>query len=436
MTPKTITPVSHPLRGVVRIPGDKSITHRAVIFSALAFGTSRIDGYLPSDDCLRTVAAFRQMGVAFEEVRHDGAPALRVTGVGRRGLLEPANVIDCGNSGTTMRLLTGLLAGQSFFSVLAGDASLRRRPMRRVIDPLRRMGAEISGRADDHLAPLAIRGRRLSGIDHALPIASAQVKSAILLAGLTASGATRVREPAHSRDHTERMLSHFGQPCLRQDDWIGVQGGGGLTGVDVAVPGDFSSAAFFLVAAAVVEDSEITVDQIGINPTRTGLIDVLRKMGADISLTPRPSLCGEPVAEITVRWRPLRGITVAGDRLPSLIDEFPILCVAAAVADGETVIRGAAELRVKESDRIAAMAEALSAVGVKAEALPDGIRIPGGGRFTGGTCKTHGDHRVAMAMAVAAIVATGPITLNDTDSIQTSFPDFMTQLASLTARPE
>ena len=431
MTPTTFTPVSHPLRGTVRIPGDKSITHRAVIFSALAEGTSRIDGYLPSEDCLRTVAAFRQMGAAFEEGAHDGVPTLRVTGVGRRGLSEPSDVIDCGNSGTTTRLLTGLLAGQSFFSVLTGDASLRRRPMRRVIDPLRRMGAEISGRDDDRLAPLAIRGRRLSGVDHPLQIASAQVKSALLLAGLSASGTTRVREPAPSRDHTERMLSHFGFPCERQDGWIGVRGGGTLTGVDIAVPGDFSSAAFFLVAGAVVEGSEITVNHIGVNPTRTGLIDTLREMGADIVITPRASLCGEPVAEITVRWRPLRGITISGDRLPSMIDEFPILCVAAAVADGETVIRGAAELRVKESDRIAAMAEALSAVGVTAEALPDGIRIQGGGQIASGICQTRGDHRVAMAMAVAALVADGPITLDDTDSTQTSFPDFMAQLASL-----
>ena len=431
MTPKTVMPVSRPLRGEVRIPGDKSITHRAVIFSALAKGTSRIDGYLPSDDCLRTVAAFRQMGVVFEEVVQDGMPTLRVMGTGE--LSEPSEVIDCGNSGTTMRLLTGLLAGQSFFSVLTGDASLRRRPMRRVIDPLRRMGAEISGRADDHLAPLAIRGRRLSGMDHALPIASAQMKSALLLAGLTASGVTRVREPAPSRDHTERMLSHFGLPCERRDGWIGVHGGGALRGVDIAIPGDFSSAAFFLVAGAVVEGSEVIVDQIGVNPTRTGLIDVLREMGADIVITPRPSLCGEPVAQMTVRWRRLRGTDVSGDRLPSMIDEFPILCVAAAVADGETVIRGAAELRVKESDRIAAMAEALSAVGVTAEALPDGIRIRGGGRLTGGGCQTHGDHRVAMAMAVAALVARRPIVLDDTDSIETSFPDFMAQLASLTS---
>ena len=433
MTPRIITPVSRPLCGSVRIPGDKSITHRAIILSALAKGTSRIDGYLPSDDCLRTVAAFRQMGVVFEEAMQDETPTLCVTATSK--LSEPSDVIDCGNSGTTMRLLTGLLAGQPFFSVLTGDASLRRRPMRRLIDPLRRMGAEISGRADDHLAPLAIRGRRLFGMDHALPIASAQVKSALLLAGLTASGVTRVREPALSRDHTERMLSHFGLPCERQDGWIGVRGGAALTGVDIAVPGDFSSAAFFLVAGAVVEGSEITLDRIGVNPTRTGLVDVLREMGADISLTPRASPCGEPVAEITVRWRRLRGTTVSGDRLLSMIDEFPIFCVAAAVADGETVIRDASELRVKESDRIAAMAEALSAVGVTVEARPDGIRILGGGRIAGGICRTHGDHRVAMAMSIAALVADGPITLDDTDSIRTSFPDFMMQLALLTPSP-
>jgi len=424
-------PVSHPLRGSVRIPGDKSITHRAILFSALAKGTSRIDGYLPSDDCLRTVAAFRQMGVAFEAFVRDGTPTLRVTGTGR--LSEPSDVIDCGNSGTTIRLLTGLLAGQPFFSVLTGDASLRRRPMRRVIGPLRRMGAVISGRADDHLAPLAICGRQLFGTDHLLPFASAQVKSALLLAGLTANGVTRVREPASSRDHTERMLSHFGHPCERQDGWISVQGGGTLTGVDMAIPGDFSSAAFFLVAGAVVEGSEIVLDQIGVNPTRTGLIDTLREMGADILLTPRASRCGEPVAQINVRWRRLRGTTVSRDRLLSMIDEFPIFCVAAAMAEGETVIRGAEELRVKESDRIAAMAEALSAVGVTAEALPDGIRIRGGRQLVGGACRTHGDHRVAMAMSIAALVADGPITLNDIDSIQTSFPDFMMQLASLTS---
>ncbi len=401
------------------------------MLAALAEGESRIAGYLPSEDCLRTLTAFRKMGVAVSTERQDDLPVLRVAGVGRLGLSEPTDVIDCGNSGTTLRLLTGLLAGQRFFSALTGDDSLRRRPMRRVVDPLRSMGATISGREEARFAPLAIAGQRLSGIDYRLPIASAQVKSALLLAALFAEGTTRVAEPLPSRDHTERMFRYFGLPCETRDGWIEMRGGRSWGAKGLAIPGDFSSAAFFIVAASLVKGSEIVLDSVGINATRTGLLDVLKAMGADVTVTPLDDLCGEPVARIAVRSSSLKGVTIIPEQVPSLIDEFPILCVAAAFAHGETILSGAEELRVKESDRIAAMAEALGNVGVAVETRPDGLRICGNGYVRGGACRTRGDHRVAMAMTIAALAAEAPIALDDTACIQTSFPNFMPLLTSL-----
>jgi 3-phosphoshikimate 1-carboxyvinyltransferase len=415
----------------LHLPGDKSITHRAVMLAALAEGASRIVGYLPSEDCLHTIAAFQKMGVAVSTETQGDLPVLHVAGVGRTGLSEPTDVIDCGNSGTTLRLLTGLLAGQSFFSALTGDASLRRRPMRRVVDPLRSMGAVISGREDGRLAPLAISGRKLSGIDYRLPIASAQVKSALLLAALSAEGTTRVAEPLSSRDHTERMFRHFGLPCEERDGWIEMRGDTSWEAKELAIPGDFSSAAFFIVAASIVKGSKIILISVGVNPTRTGLLDVLAAMGADVTIKPLDDLCGEPVAQITVQSSPLKGVTISPEQVPSLIDEFPILCIAAAFAEGETIISGAEELRVKESDRIVAMAEALRSVGVTVETRPDGLRIFGNGKVLGGACRTHGDHRVAMAMTIAALGAEEPITLDDTACIPTSFPNFMPLLTSL-----
>ena len=421
-----------PLRGTITVPGDKSITHRAVIFSALAEGPSEVIGYLPSEDCERTVTAFREMGIPISVEGVHGVPALHVQGKGLWGLSEPREVLDCGNSGTTLRLLTGLLAGQSFFSVLTGDASLRRRPMRRVIDPLRTMGAEILGRSGGTLAPLAICGKKLTGTDIRLAIASAQVKSAVLLAGLTASGITTVSEPSRSRDHTERMLRSLGVRFEEKDGRLSIVGGSAYHGKRIEVPGDLSSAAFFLVAGAIVEGSEITIQKVGVNPTRTGILEVLKEMGAEVTLTPLEPLGDEPVADLTVRSGALRGAVIRGELIPRTIDEFPILCIAAAAAEGETVIRDAQELRVKESDRIATMAQALRGMGVAVEEFPDGMRIEGMKKWKGTFCETHGDHRIAMALAIAGLLAEGGNEIDDVACIDTSFPGFMELLSRLT----
>ncbi len=421
----------HPLRGTVAVPGDKSITHRAVIFSALAEGPSEVIGYLPSEDCERTMTAFREMGVPISVEAVNGVPALHVEGKGLRGLTEPREVLDCGNSGTTLRLLTGLLSGQLFFSVLTGDASLRRRPMR-VIDPLRMMGAEILGRSGGNLAPLAISGRKLNGAEIRLSIASAQVKSAILLAGLTASGVTTLSEPSRSRDHTERMLRFLGARFEENGGALSIVGGASYPGKRIEVPGDLSSAAFFLVAGAIVEGSEITIRKVGVNPTRTGLLEVLREMGADVTVVPLGSLGDEPIADLTVRSSALHGTVIRGELIPRTIDEFPILCIAAAAAEGETVIRDAQELRVKESDRIATMARALRGMGITVEEFPDGMRIEGKKKWKGTFCETHGDHRVAMAMTIAGLLAEGGNEIDDVACINTSFPGFIGLLSTLT----
>ena len=421
------------LCGEIAVPGDKSITHRAIILSALARGASDLIGWLPSEDCRRTLAAVQAMGVSVLE----NGTSLRINGCGLSGLEEPSDIIDCGNSGTTLRLLTGLLAGQSFFSALTGDDSLRKRPMRRVIDPLREMGAHIHGRSDGKLAPLAITGKKLSAISYTLPIASAQVKSALLLAGLNASGETAVTDPYDTRDHTERMLQHFGAAVKREGNRCFITGGKPFSGKVIHVPGDFSSAAFFIVAGLIVPDSVITIKNVGVNPTRTGLLDVLERMGAKIEISvmdngPLAMDHDEPVADIKIAASPLKGAgTIEGEIIPRLIDEFPILCIAAAFADGETEIRGAGELRVKESDRIATMAKALQAIGVVAEELPDGIRIVGKEKSVGGRCETEGDHRVAMAMKIAQLRTDGKIQLDDETCIDTSFPGFNDLLKGL-----
>ena len=416
------------------VPGDKSITHRAVIFSALAEGPSEVVGYLPSEDCERTITAFRQMGISISVETVNGVPSLHVQGKGLWGLTEPEGVIDCGNSGTTLRLLTGLLAGKPFFSVLTGDASLRKRPMRRVIDPLRMMGAEILGRSGGTLAPLAISGKKLTGIDTRLPIASAQVKSAILLAGLTASGVTTLSEPSRSRDHTERMLRYLGVRFEEQDGRLSIVGGSSYPGKRIEVPGDLSSAAFFLVAGAIIDGSEITIRKVGVNPTRTGLLEVLKEMGAEVTVTSLASIGEEPVADLTVRSSALHGTVIRGEFIPRMLDGFPILCIAAAAAEGGTVIRDAQELRVKESDRIATMAQALRGMGITVEEFPDGMRIEGKKKWKGIFCETHGDHRVAMAMTIAGLLAEGGNEIDDVACIDTSFPGFMESLSNLTGR--
>jgi 3-phosphoshikimate 1-carboxyvinyltransferase len=423
-----------PLRGDVRVPGDKSVSHRAIMLAALAQGTSRIMGFLEGEDTLATARAFAQMGVGIDAPR---ASERIVHGVGLCGLHAPDGVIDCGNAGTGMRLLTGILAGQAFDSTLAGDASLSKRPMRRVIEPLTRMGVRIE--SNDGLPPLHVRGgSALHGIDYALPVASAQVKSAILLAGLYAHGETQVREPHPTRDYTERMLRAFGSPVEFGAGWAKLSGGHGLRAADIIVPADFSSAAFFVVAATLVPGSELVLRGVGMNPRRIGLLHALRAMGADIRESAPRGQGGEPVADLIVRHAPLAGIDVPVELVPDMIDEFPILFVAAAAARGTTRIRGAAELRVKESDRIAVMAKGLGALGIRIGETPDGALIEGGA-FTGGEVDSAGDHRCAMSLAVAGLVARAPVHVRDCANVATSFPGFM-ELANsrgfdLAARP-
>lgn len=409
-----------PLRGRLRVPGDKSVSHRAIMLGALAEGVTRVRGFLEGEDTRATARVFERLGVRIET---PDASERIVRGVGLRGLRPPAAPLDCGNAGTGMRLLAGVLAAQPFDSVLIGDASLSRRPMGRVIDPLSRMGALIEAEPGG-LPPLRIRGgRALRGIDYATPVASAQVKSALLLAGLYAQGETVVREPHPTRDYTERMLAAFGWPIEFAPGFARIAGGHRLRATEVDVPADFSSAAFFLVAGSVIPGSDLTLEAVGMNPRRTGLLDVLRAMGADIEQTNRREQGGEPVADLVVRHAPLHGIEVPVDRVPDMIDEFPALFVAAACAEGVTVVRGAAELRVKESDRIAVMAEGLRALGCEVEEAPDGARIVGT-PLRGGAVHSRGDHRIAMSFAIAAQRAAAPVRIDDVDNVATSFPGF------------
>ena len=414
-----IAEAGHPLRGEVRAPGDKSVSHRAIMLAALADGTSRIEGFLESEDARATEAIFRQMGVRIEAP----SPGVRIVhGVGIDGLREPAGPLDCGNSGTAMRLLAGLLAGQGFASTLAGDASLSQRPMRRVTEPLARMGARID--TVDGRPPKIVHGNNvLQLIDFESGVPSAQVKSAVLLAGLYARGTTRLSEPRPTRDYTERMLAAFGWPVRFSPGWVELAGGHRLAATGVSVPADFSSAAFFLVAATLVPGSELLLPRVGINPRRIGLLHVLRAMGADIEQRGAGEQGGEPVADLVVRHAPLRGIEVPVEHVADMIDEFPALFVAAACASGQTVVRGAAELRVKESDRIATMAAGLRQLGIRVDETPDGATIHGG-QLLGGAVDSHGDHRVAMAFAVAGQLADGPVRIGDTANVATSFPGF------------
>lgn len=409
-----------PLRGTVRVPGDKSVSHRAVMLGAIAEGVTHVRGFLEGEDTRATARVFEQFGVRIEA---PNASERIVHGVGLHGLDAPRAPLDCGNAGTGMRLLAGVLAGQAFDSVLVGDASLSRRPMRRVIEPLERMGAAIASQAG--LPPLCLQGgRRLRGIDYALPVASAQVKSAVLLAGLYAEGDTSVVEPHPTRDYTERMLAAFGWPIEFSPGRARLSGGHRLRGVDVDVPADFSSAAFLIVAASVIPGSELRIEAVGMNPRRTGLLAALRAMGADIAELDARERGGEPVADLVVRHAPLRGIEVPVALVPDMIDEFPALFVAAACAEGRTVIRGAAELRVKESDRIATMAAALRTLGIRIEESPDGAAIDGGA-LDGGVVDSHGDHRVAMSLAIAAQRASGEVRIGDVANVATSFPGFV-----------
>ncbi len=423
----TINPAES-LRGKVAVPGDKSVSHRAVMFGALAEGITEIEGFLAGEDCLSTVSCLRKLGVRIDET---GEGRLQVHGKGLHGLEEPGEALDVGNSGTTIRLMLGILAGQGFFSVLTGDQSIRRRPMARVTLPLAKMGAQILGRQEGNLAPLAVRGGNLQPIAYESPVASAQVKSAVLLAGLYAKGVTEVNEPYVSRDHTERMLRAFGAKVERAGTRVAVEGFPLLKAQRVKVPGDISSAAFFLVAGSIVRDGEIRLTNVGLNPTRDGILTVLAEMGASISRENLTEVSGEPVGDLIVRPAGLTGVKIGGSMIPRLIDEIPVLAVAAAYARGVTEIRDAAELKVKESNRIAAVARELVKLGVRVEELPDGLRIWGGKPLRGADMESSGDHRMAMAMAVAALGAQGTSRIRGAEAAAVSFPDFFAALRRL-----
>ena len=414
-----------PLRGELTVPGDKSISHRAVMLGALASGTTHITGFLMGEDCLSTIECFRKMGVEIEITEDE----VIVEGVGLHGLCEPEETLYTGNSGTTTRLLCGILAGQPFTATLNGDASIQKRPMGRVIKPLREMGASIEGKNDNY-CPLTLYPSELHGIEYRLPVASAQLKSAILLAGLYAEGQTTVIEPAPSRDHTERMFRALGVEIETEGNTITLDPPEDLHAVDIAVPGDISSAAFFLVAGAIVPGSELTIKNVGVNPTRTGILDVLREMGADIAESNFRD-DAEPVCDLTVRHSRLHGVEIGGSIIPRLIDELPVLAVAAAFAEGETVIRDAQELKVKESNRIAAMVTELTRAGVDVEETDDGMIIRGGKTPRGASFETYKDHRIAMSLAVLALAAQTSSRINDPEVVSISYPDFFDTLEAL-----
>jgi 3-phosphoshikimate 1-carboxyvinyltransferase len=421
------------IAGTIAVPGDKSVSHRAALFGALAEGVTEVQGFLEGEDCLGTLRAVAALGV---DVTRKGPGHFVIQGPGHDGLTEPGDVVDCGNSGTTARLLVGVLAGLPFATVLTGDESLRRRPMDRVMEPLTRMGARVLGRRGGARLPLAIAGMRpLHPIRHVSPVASAQVKSAVLLAGLSASGPVSVVEPARSRDHTERMLAAFGGEVRVEGQTVTVVPGRRLAGRLCRVPGDISSAAFFLVAAAAAPAGALIVRGVGVNPTRTGALDVLEAMGVRLGVATREG-DGEPVADLSVDAGPLRGTEIGGALVPRAIDEIPILTVAAACAEGPTVVRDAAELRVKESDRIRALASELGKMGVEIEEQPDGFRLAGrspgaGAPFRGARVSSWGDHRLAMALVVAGLLADGPTVVEGVDCIATSYPDFVSTCRGL-----
>ncbi len=418
------------LRGRIEIPGDKSITHRALMLNATAEGEARIDGFLDAADTRSTLECMRALGA---EIQQPAPDVLIVRGRGRAGLREASDVLDCGNSGTTIRLLSGLLAGLPFLSVLTGDGSLRGRPMGRIVQPLRALGARVSARADGTLPPLVIEGGAIAGGQRIeTPVASAQVKSAILLAGLAAEGATTVAEPSRSRDHSERMLAAMGADVAVEGATVTLAPpASDLQAIDVRVPGDISTAAVWIVAASLHPDADVLLTGVGLNPTRAGLLEVLREMGADIQELETRSVGGEPVADLRVRSASLRGVRIGGDVVPRAIDELPLLALAGAVAEGETVIADAAELRVKESDRVATTAAALRALGAEVEERADGLAVGGGARLRGGLVDAAGDHRLAMLGAVGALIAEGESAIDGADAVGVSYPAFWSDLERL-----
>lgn len=408
------------LKGTLTIPGDKSVSHRSVMFGSIATGKTTVSGFLLGEDCLSTIDCFRKLGVKIDvdgtnvTIESDGIDAWQ----------EPTEVLYTGNSGTTTRLMLGILAGSAVHTVMTGDASIGKRPMRRVIDPLRQMGAHITGRAKGQYTPLAIQGTTLQAIDYQMPVASAQVKSAILLAGLRAEGTTIIRESEVSRDHTERMLRQFGAQVDVENGVVSFKGGQALTGTHVSVPGDISSAAFFLVAGAICQDSDITLENVGVNPTRDGILEVLQNMNATMSLVQENDGQAEPTATIRIQTSTLKGTTIEGAIIPRLIDEIPIIALLATQAQGKTIIKDAEELKVKETDRITAVVDELKKLGANIEATDDGMIIEGPTPLHGASLKTYGDHRIGMMGAVAGLITDGPVTLDDADCIAVSYPEF------------
>ncbi len=411
----------NPLKSEIKVSGDKSITHRGLIIGALAEGKTLLREYSRCADCMATLENLSKLGIKFDE----SESAVSIHGKGFNGIIEPSDVLDCKNSGTTMRLLVGVLAGQDFFSVLTGDSSLRKRPMSRVIEPLKTMGAEIFARADGRYAPLCIKGGNLKPIDYRLPVASAQVKSAILLACLYTDGTAVIEEPIFTRDHSERMLKIFGAKIERKGRAILIKGREILYGQDITIPGDISSAAYFIVLGSLVQSSEIFLKAIGINPTRTGLLDVLKTMGADISVIKKQIISNEPIADLLVRYKGLRGIEISGELIPRLIDELPIIAVAATQATGVTVVKDAKELRVKETDRIKAIVSELRKMGADIEEKDDGFIAAGPTKLHGVLCSSYSDHRIAMALTIAGLVADGETTIEHAECIDISFPEFI-----------
>ncbi|GKU80999.1 3-phosphoshikimate 1-carboxyvinyltransferase [Niallia sp. NCCP-28] len=420
------TPAS--LQGEILVPGDKSISHRSVMFGAIANGRTTVTNFLMGDDCLSTISCFQKLGVHID-VQED---KVIIEGNGLNGLIEPKEVLDVGNSGTTIRLLSGILAGREFHATLVGDHSIGKRPMTRVVGPLRKMGAKIDGRNNGEFTPLSIRGGCLQPITYELPVASAQVKSAIIFAALQANGKTTVIEPLATRDHTERMIKRFGGEIDVQDKAIHVEGGQALTAADIHVPGDISSAAFFLVAASIVPNSRVMLKNVGLNPTRTGIMDVLKNMGASVEISQNESEVFEPVGDITVRTSKLTGTVIEGDIIPKLIDEIPIIALLATQASGTTIIKDAHELKVKETNRIDTVVQELQKLGADIVATDDGMIIKGGTPLSGNMVNSHGDHRIGMMLAVASLICEGELTLENAEAISVSYPTFFEHLTSLT----
>ncbi|PLS02132.1 3-phosphoshikimate 1-carboxyvinyltransferase [Neobacillus cucumis] len=415
------------LVGEVTIPGDKSISHRSVMFGSIAHGETSVTNFLPGDDCLSTISCFRKLGVTIEE--SDGQ--LRIIGKGFEGLTEPTEVLDVGNSGTTIRLLMGILAGRPFYSSLVGDASIGKRPMTRVTVPLSKMGAKLDGRKNGDFTPISIRGGQLQPIQYELPVASAQVKSALILAGLQADGVSTIIEPAETRDHTERMIRQFGGEIIKDNQTIRVKGGQKLTASTIHVPGDISSAAFFLVAGAIIPGSEIVLKNVGLNPTRTGIIEVMQKMGADLEIVQVENNNFEPAGDLIIKTSNLKGTVVEGSLIPKLIDEIPIIALLATQAEGTTIIKDAEELKVKETNRIDTVVQELKTLGADIEATEDGMIIHGKSKLSGGEVSSHGDHRIGMMLAIASLLCQNAVELEHPEAISVSYPNFFDHLNSL-----